>query len=65
MGTIVGLEELKKFLDLDLVFIAQERRRVAIRSSPNARGVKLRALNAIISQSRPKPEDQAFRTAIL
>jgi hypothetical protein len=65
MDTIVGLEELKKFLGLDLVFIVQERRRVAIRSGPNARGAKLRALNAIISQSRPNPEDQAFRTAVL
>jgi hypothetical protein len=38
MDTTVGLEELVAPLGLDLVSLVREQRRVAITSSPNARG---------------------------
>ena len=38
MDTTVGLEELVVPLGLDLVFLVQEERRVAITDGPNARG---------------------------
>lgn len=48
MDTTVGLEELVVRVDLDLVLLVREGRRVAITVDPNARGAQPRPSNAII-----------------
>jgi hypothetical protein len=65
MNTIVGLEELVVSLDLELVFLVREGRRVAITGDLNARGAQLRPSNAIIQRTRLKVPGAGFGTVMM
>lgn len=65
MDTTAGLEELVAPLGLDLVFLVQKGRHVAIIGAPNARGAQPRPSNAIIQRTRPKVQGQGSTTIMM